>query len=97
MDIFGRHSPKSDPAAWHQWAPAPDPRPWYYMDPPAERVIHLSAVRLLDKAPPPAPAGIEAYALDPADPTVLQDTAYNAWRASLDPADRDRMIGLGFL
>ena len=80
IDIFGRHSPTSSPAEWYQWQPVPDPRPWYYQDPPEDRAIHPFAVQLLDKMPPPPPTGIEAYALDPDDPTVLQDTAYKEWR-----------------
>ena len=82
IDIFGRHSPNSDPAAWYQWTPVSDPRPWYYQDPPGDRAIHPFAVGLLDKMPPPPPTGIEAYALDPDDPTVLKDAAYNAWRGA---------------
>ena len=82
IDIFGRHSPNSAPAAWYQWTPVSDPRPWYYKNPPGDRAIHPFAVRLLDKMPPPPPTGIEAYALDPNDPTVLKDAAYNAWRGA---------------
>ena len=73
IDIFGRHSTNSAPAEWYQWAPMPDPRPWYYQVPPADRVIHSFAVALLKKQPPPAPTRVEAYALDPRDPTVLKD------------------------
>ena len=94
IDIFGRHSQQSDAARWHQWDPVPDPKPWYYQDPPGEREIHSFAVRLLDKIPPPPPAGIEGYALDPADPTVMKDAAYHAWHDSLSPEDRDTLVGL---
>ncbi len=94
IDIFGRHSRQSDAARWHQWDPVPDPKPWYYRDPPGHRAIHSFAVRLLDKLSPPPPAGIEAYALDPADPTVMQDAAYLAWRSSLSPENRDTLVGL---
>jgi len=94
IDIFGRHSRQSDAARWHQWDPVPDPKPWYYRDPPGHRAIHSFAVRLLDKLPPPPPAGIEAYALDPADPTVMQDAAYLAWHSSLNPEDRNTLVGL---
>ena len=83
IDIFGRHSPNSSSGPWYQWTPAPDPRPWYYKDPSADSIVHPSAVRLLDTLPPPPPTGIEAYALDPEDPTVLKDAAYNAWWSSL--------------
>jgi hypothetical protein len=94
IDIFGRHSPNSSAAAWYEWVPVPDPRPWYYQDPPGDTAIHPSAVRLLDKIPPPPPTGVEAYALDPADPTVLRDAAYNTWRATLSVGERDAVIGL---
>ena len=94
IDIFGRHTPSSDGARWRQWAPVPPTRPWYYQDPPGDQVIHPSAIRLLDKIPPPAPGGVEAAALDPADPTVLHDAAWQAWRDSLTPAERDTVVGL---
>ncbi len=80
VDIFGRHSPNSSAGLWYQWTPAPEPRPWYYKEPPEDTWIHHFAVRLLDKMPPPPPTGIEAYVLDPADPTVLKDVAYDEWR-----------------
>ncbi|HVS00358.1 MAG TPA: hypothetical protein VMW27_27275, partial [Thermoanaerobaculia bacterium] len=69
VDLFGRHSRPSAPAVWHRWEPA------------GEQVVHPSAVRLLDQVPPPPPTGVEAWVLDPADPAVVQDTAYLAWRA----------------
>jgi hypothetical protein len=88
VDIFGRHSPNSESAAWYQWTPIPEPPPWYYLNPrtPADAVVHPFAVRLLDKVPPPPPTAIEAYALDPADPTVAKDAAYNTWWAALTAA-----------
>lgn len=103
IDIFGRHSPNSAAAVWYEWAPMPEPRPWYYKDPPGKTVVHPSAVLLLDKLPPPPPTGIEAYALDPRDATVLRDQAYQAWyRAlsdedwykSLSEQDKQNLIGL---
>jgi hypothetical protein len=94
VDIFGRHSRNSTAGRWYQWAPRPDPRPWYYQDPEEDREIHPFAVRLLDKIPPPPPTGVEAYALDPADPTVLRDAIYNAWRATLSAGEQNTVIGL---
>src|SRR6266567_4645644 len=94
IDIFGRHSPNSSSGQWFEWAPTPKPPPWYYQDPAGNREIQPFAVRLLDKIPPPPPTAIEAYALDPADPTVVRDVAYNNWRATLSPAERDAVIGL---
>jgi hypothetical protein len=82
MDLFGRISAPSAPGAWWQWSPPPSPRPWYYLDPPGDQIVFASAVRVLDKTPPPPPAGVEATLLDPADPFVVQDTPYLAWRAA---------------
>jgi hypothetical protein len=82
IDIFGRHSSNSKAGQWYQWVPIPDPRPWYYRDLSADIPIHQFAVRVLDKIPPPPPTGVEAYALDPDDPTVLMDQTYNTWRNS---------------
>lgn len=94
VDIFGRHSAQGERGAWFQWAPEPVPSPWYYSQPPAGRLVHADAVRLLDKSPPPPPTAIEAFALDPADPTVLKDSAYQAWLGALSPAERVSIIGL---
>lgn len=90
MDVFGRISPPSDPAAWYQWAPMPSPRPWYYVDPAAESLIRPGAVRIRDTVPPPPPSAVEATVLDPADPFLLRDTAYTAWRGQVDA----ELIGL---
>jgi hypothetical protein len=94
LDIFGRLSAQSPSAPWYEWAPVPDPRPWYYTDPAGDRAIHASAVRLLDKIPPPPPTGIEAFAMDPDDPFLLRDAAYNTWKATLSAAERDTLVGL---
>lgn len=94
IDLFGRFSPRSAFAEWHQWAPAPDPKPWYYIDPPADRIVHASSVRVLDRTPPPPPAFIEAWVTDPGDPVVVRDAALDAWRAALPAAQRDTLVGL---
>lgn len=103
IDVFGRHTPNSTASAWRQWAPRPEPRPWYYQDPPSDAVINASAVRLLVKIPPPPPTGIEAYALDPQDPTVVRDAAFmawwneltnTAWYRALSDAQKKNLIGL---
>jgi hypothetical protein len=94
VDLFGRHSRLGPSAAWWQWGPDPAPRPWYYTDPAGDRLVHASKVRLLDKIPPPAPAGVEAVALDPADPSVTKDAAWTAWRDSLTPAERTSVVGV---
>jgi hypothetical protein len=87
IDIFGRHTPNSVAGAWKQWAPAPEPRPWYYLEPPSDAVIHPSAVRLLTKTAPPSPTAIESYALDPRDQTVVKDSVYNDWLTRLNKTD----------
>jgi hypothetical protein len=103
IDIFGRHSACSSPATWYQWAPEPRPRPWYYQLPAGDTPLNPSAVRLLDKIPPPPPTGVEAHALDPADPTVLRDAAFQAWwhdltaaswYQALSPQDQQNLIGV---
>lgn len=99
MDIFGRTSAKSAPASWRQWTPEPQPRPWYYVDPPSDAEIHPFAVHLLSKTPPPAVAGLEAWALDPLDPSLAGDPAFDAWRAvgwwdALPAADQAKRTGL---
>lgn len=86
VDIFGRYSPRSLPARWFQWQPEPKPRPWYYQLPAGDKPIHNFALHLLDKNPPPPPTAIEAYALDPADPTVVKDGPYKKWRKALEKA-----------
>ena len=83
IDIWGRYSLQSVPAQWRQWAPAPQPEPWYYQGPAADKQLHAFAVHILDKTPPPPPAAVEATALDPDDDlTYVRDAAYTAWRAA---------------
>jgi hypothetical protein len=94
VDIFGRHSALGLSARWFEWAPVPDPKPWYYVDPPADLDIHQFAIGLLDKMPPPRPTGVEAFALDPDDPFVQKDAVYAAWFSSLSPAEKTSIIGL---
>jgi hypothetical protein len=99
MDIFGRIGLASGPSVWRQWAPAPEPLPWYYQGPPSNAQIHPFAVRLLDKAPPPAVAGLEAWTLDPLDPALAGEAAYDAWHSigwwtGLPAADRGKRAGL---
>lgn len=94
VDLFGRHSTASLSCEWRQWTPAANPKPWYWQDPPAGPVVDPGRIRLLDKIPPPPPSGVEAFALDPADPTVLKDAAWQAWHASLSAAEKESVIGL---
>jgi len=109
VDLFGRHSAMGPAGPWLQWAwptPAPPalpaPKPWYYVDPPAQRQINPFAVRLLDKTPPPRVQGVEADALDPDDRMLLRDAAYTKWWAAKETAawwkklgaDRDRVLPL---
>lgn len=101
MDIFGRISGPSAPASWRQWGPEPDPRPWYYADPPAEAEVNPWAVRLLNKIPPPAVPGVQAWTLDPLDPGLDDGVGgvYNTWEQigwwnNLPAADKPRLAGL---
>lgn len=94
IDLFGRFSSKSPFAEWRQWVPTPDPRPWYYVDPPQNRQVHASSVRVLDTEPPPPPMALEAWSLDPDDSMTLQDQAYLDWRAGLPQNVRNSLIGL---
>jgi hypothetical protein len=80
IDLFGRISAKSPFAAWRHWSP--------------ERELNPASVRLRDETPPPPPAALEAWALDPADPMTQRDAAHDAWRAGLPAAQRDTLVGL---
>jgi hypothetical protein len=72
IDIFGRHSERSAPAPW--------------VDVTDTTLVHnTSAVHLLDTRPPPPPNQVQAWLLDPADPFVIQDAAYLAWRDAAPP------------
>jgi hypothetical protein len=80
IDIWGRYSEVGPPAEWRQWAPAPDPQPWYYQTPADDRQLHGFAIHILDKTPPPPPAAVEATALDPEDDfTYVRDSDYLTW------------------
>jgi hypothetical protein len=94
IDLFGRQSPLSRPGQWWQWAPCPDPKPWYYRGPSRDARVHPFAVRLLDKSPPPPPAGVEAFVLDPGDPLVVKDAPYLAWREAMRDRGMGEAIGL---
>lgn len=66
IDIFGRYSARSEPAVWRSTDDA--------------SVQDDSAVHLLDTTPPPPPTQVKAWVLDPQDPTVIKDAAYDPWR-----------------
>lgn len=51
-------------------------------------------LRVLDKIPPSSPTGVEAHALDPADPYLQRDDAYDAWHGGLAPSARQTLVGL---
>src|SRR6185503_4891210 len=53
-----------------------------------------SEILLRDKISPPMPAAVKAAALDPDDPYLLRDDAYNHWYNSLDSVVRETLIGL---
>jgi hypothetical protein len=77
IDIFGRYGDLSGSAPWVNAGTIQVGDP-------------TRAVHLMDTTPPPAPTGVQAWLLDPGDPFVIQDAAYNAWRT---PA-RANIIGL---
>jgi len=94
LDLFGRHSARSTAAEWWQWEPVPDPRPWYYQDPPGYRRLHAFAINQADRIAPPPPVAIEATALDPDDPVLLRDETYDKWFDTLAPEERQSVVGL---
>jgi hypothetical protein len=103
VDIFGRHTPNSLNAVWRQWSPMPEPKPWYYAEPPSDAVIDQSAIRLLTKIAPPQPTALEAFAIDPRDPMVMKDAAFadwwgrlnqQTWYNALTDDQKKNMIGL---
>jgi hypothetical protein len=78
--LFGLRSALGPPGEWFQWdPPAGGAPPWYYK-PSGHVAVHPFAVAVLDKVAPPPPTGVEAWALDPLDRWVFQDTTYDAWR-----------------
>lgn len=72
VDLFGRYSEPSVAAEWWQWAPPPEPLPWYYDPMQGAARRDPEAVPLLDKAPPPAPS-LEAWTIQEGDPLVVVD------------------------
>ncbi|MFB6165872.1 MAG: hypothetical protein ABEJ31_12000 [Haloarculaceae archaeon] len=73
VDLFGRHTDRSDPGAWHD----PD------TDRPATDPTHPAApgfaVELRARLPPPPPTGVTAAVLDPQDPATDDDAQAQAW------------------
>jgi hypothetical protein len=103
IDIFGRHTPNSDDGVWRQWSPMPEPKPWYYKEPPSDEVINQSAIWLKTKIAPPQPTAIEAYAIDPRDRMVIKDAALadwldrlnrQLWYQALNEDQKKNLIGL---
>jgi hypothetical protein len=99
VNIFGQYSALSDPGHWRQWAPVPVPRPWYYVGAGADAELHPFAIHVRDTTPPPPPPGIEAAALDPLDPMLIQDLALatwigEGWWSNLPPAAKAGHIGV---
>jgi hypothetical protein len=103
IDVFGRHTPNSVAGAWRQWSPVPEPKPWYYQDPPSDAVINQSAILLRTKIAPPLPTSTEAYAIDPSDPMIVKDAAYadwwsrltnSTWYKALSEDQKKNLIGL---
>ena len=82
VDLFGRHTPLSPPARWMIWKEGLHK----YPHPAAEVAVHAE-----NRLPPPPPTGLRAQLLDPADPHVIADAAYHAWRST--PGNED-LIGV---
>ena len=79
IDIFGRFSALSQPAPWR--------------DVGTGALKSVAAVHLIDTTPPPAPSRVQAWVLDPADPSLLKDAFYDQWRSSLGPSGQNT-VGL---
>ena len=101
VDLWGRHSALGPSGQWLQWSPAPTPIPWYYQPGAANDQVHPFAICLLDKTPPPRVPGVEADALDPDDPLLLRDAAFNTWWNNIEASwwnqpttNRDQVLPL---
>lgn len=86
IDIFGRHSARSEPAPWWRTGSLT------HGAPPKE--LHPFAVHVTDDAAPPRPTDVEAQVLDPADPHVQRGDRVSAWRGALPEDRRDTLSGL---
>ncbi len=98
LDLFGQFTQESAPARWFQWAPVPDPVPWYYSGTGSDAVVNAWAVHLRDTRPPPAPAAVEATVLDPDDPMRVGDGAWDNWYTAdwwINRTDAQRAATIG--
>lgn len=92
-DLFGRHTPRSEPAAWfdpatdtpHQLEPP--------VDPPHLIDVPEYAVELRGRSPPPPPTNVRAEVLDPTDPNLSRG-AYEDWLHRTGRSAEDEPIGL---
>ena len=85
VDIFGRHTSVGAPFRWRAFEPgahAPD------------AVRNPFAVLLRDDRAPGVPTGVEGTALDPRDPFLVRDEAYEEWRGGLTGPDARTRVGL---
>ena len=80
-DVFGRWSAPSNPIPWVG-----------EKDPSAPQIT--DAIHLADHTPPPPPTGVSAWALDPEDPYVVKDAAYQAWKNQWVQAKQPEPVGL---
>lgn len=91
VDLFGRHSLLSEPAAW--WSLSGGGLGSSPFDTrPAEQ--HPFAIQIIDETAPPSPTAVESQVLDPADPYLERDASLIAWRDALPSAVRDEALGL---
>lgn len=75
-DIFGRHSPVSNPATWFDHETGA--RTTHAVHPAATAY----AVELRTRLPPPPPTGVTATVLDPQDPSSIDEAARAWWDAN---------------
>jgi hypothetical protein len=78
---------------WGRWSLPSGPILWVGdHDPAAPQIV--DAVHLADHTAPPPPTGVFAWALDPADPFLFKDAAYQAWKNQWTQANLTEPVGL---
>jgi|GEM_PF-3290961 len=81
-DVFGRCSPRSDPASWQTFDRGTDaPAIWYDKYPVHGGVLNKWSIEVRDATPPPAPSGLMARLEDFRDPYSISHAAMLAGQA----------------
>ena len=92
-DLFGRHTPRSEPGAWFD----PDTDGRHQINPPTNPAhlvdVPAYAIELRGRLPPPPPANVRAEMLNPADPNLSRGV-YEDWLAQTGRSAADEPIGL---